>query len=477
MALSEWEMVVGLEIHAQLKTKSKLFCADPTDFGGVANEHTSPVSLGLPGALPVLNRGVLAFAVRAGLALNTKIDTSSVFSRKNYFYPDLSKGYQISQYDRPICYDGFVEFLLDDQKHRIRIERAHLEEDAGKSTHTADATLVDYNRAGIPLLEIVSGPDMRSAREAAEYARTVRAILQYADVCDGNMEEGSLRCDCNVSVRRQGETELGTKVEIKNLNSFRFIEKALDYEFQRQIDTIEMGGTIVQETRLFDSTKNKTFSMRTKEDAEDYRYFPDPDLLPVKVDEAFIEKVRAALPELPLARSERYQKEYGLSSAEADQLVADKSTADYFEGLLAGGAKAKAATSWIQSDLQRAMNEAGAEALADDFYPLKDTLSLIRMVDSGEVSLKIAKKVFVESFETKKSPSEIVKQQGLAQVSDEGAIEAVLDKILAASPDQVEEYRAGKHKVMSFFIGQVMKEMRGQANPAVVTKLLKAKLQ
>lgn len=475
MSYSDWEAVIGLEIHAQLLTESKMFSPDSTAFGGADNENVTPVSLGMPGTLPVVNAKAIEFAVRTGLALNCGIREKSVFARKNYFYPDLPKGYQISQFDEPICEKGHVEYFLDGEIRKVSIERAHLEEDAGKSIHSGDFTLINLNRAGVPLLEIVSGPDMRSAAEAAEYARTVRKILRYLEVCDGNLEEGSMRCDCNVSVRKKGDKKLGTKVELKNINSFRFVEKAVEYEIQRQIDCIETGEKILQETRLYDSTKNRTFAMRSKEEAHDYRYFPDPDLLPVKVSQALLSKVKSALPELPLARAQRFQTEFGLPAYDAFVLTAEKNLAEYFEDVAKHSGNPKAASNWIMGELLRELNEAKLEV---DKCPIPSArlAELIKMIDSKEISGKMAKDVFLEMWKTHKAPGEIVKSKGMAQITDTSAIEKIVDQVMAANAQAVADYRGGKTKLFGFFVGQVMKASKGQANPEMVNEILQKKL-
>jgi aspartyl-tRNA(Asn)/glutamyl-tRNA(Gln) amidotransferase subunit B len=476
MSYSDWEAVIGLEIHAQLLTESKMFSPDSTQFGGADNEHTHPVSLGMPGTLPVINQRAVEFSVRTGLALNCSIRQKSVFARKNYFYPDLPKGYQISQFDEPLCERGYVEYFLDDKIRRVNIERAHMEEDAGKSLHQGDFTLINLNRAGVPLLEIVSAPDMSSPAEAAEYARTVRKILRYLNVCDGNLEEGSMRCDCNVSVRKKGEKKLGTKVELKNINSFRFIEKAIEYEIQRQIDCHETGEKIVQETRLYDSTKNRTFSMRSKEEAHDYRYFPDPDLLPVEVDDAWLGKIKSDLPELPLARAQRFQGEYALPAYDAFVLTAEKNLADYFETTAKESRNAKAASNWVMGDLLRELNEAKLEVEKSPIAAAQ-LAELIQMIDSKEISGKMAKDVFLDMWKTSKAPKEIVKSKGMAQITDSSAIEKIVDDVMAANTQAVTDYRGGKTKLFGFFVGQVMKASKGQANPEMVNQVLQDKLK
>lgn len=476
MSYSDWEAVIGLEIHAQLLTESKMFSPDSTHFGGADNEHTHPISLGMPGTLPVINKKAVEYSAKTGMALNCKIRKKSVFARKNYFYPDLPKGYQISQFDEPFCEDGYVDYFLDGEMRRVGITRAHMEEDAGKSLHQGDFTLINLNRAGVPLLEIVSEPDMRTPQEAAEYARTVRKILRYLNVCDGNLEEGSMRCDCNVSVRKKGTSKFGTKVELKNINSFRFVEKALEYEIQRQIDCMETGEPIVQETRLYDSAKNRTFSMRSKEDAHDYRYFPDPDLLPVTVDDNWLAKLRAELPELPLTRAQRFQTEYQVPAYDAFVLTTEKALADYFENVAKDSKNAKAASNWIMGEMLRELNEAKLEI---DKSPIaaKDLAQLITMIDAKEISGKMAKDVFGEMWKTSKNPKDIVKASGMSQITDSSAIEKIVDDVLAQSAQAVADYRGGKTKLFGFFVGQVMKASKGQANPEMVNQILQAKLK
>jgi aspartyl-tRNA(Asn)/glutamyl-tRNA(Gln) amidotransferase subunit B len=476
MSYADWEAVIGLEIHAQLLTESKIFSPDSAAFGGADNEHIHPVSLGLPGALPVLNKKAVEYAVRTGLALNCQIREHSVFARKNYFYPDLPKGYQISQYEEPLCENGYVEFIVDGETKRVMIQRAHMEEDAGKSIHESDFTLINLNRAGVPLLEIVSAPDMRSPREAAEYAKMVRKILRFVGTCDGNLEEGSMRCDCNVSVRRKGETKLGTKVELKNINSFRFVEKALEYEIHRQIDCMETGEPIVQETRLYDSTKNRTFTMRTKEDAHDYRYFPDPDLLPLVVNADWLKGVKAALPELPLNQARRFQKDYGLPEYDALVLTEERSLAEYFEAVAKQSNNAKAASNWIMVELLRELNDA---KLSVENSPVQAVhlAELISLIDRNEISGKMAKEVFQEMWKTGRAPKAIVQEKGLSQITDTSALGRIIDEVLAANGAAVADYRAGKEKLFGFFVGQIMKASKGQASPDLVNQLLKEKLK
>lgn len=476
MLYKGYEAVIGIEVHVQLKTDSKVFCADSTEFEAADNENTSPVSVGMPGTLPVLNRKAVEYSIKTGLALNCEIRKKSVFARKNYFYPDLPKGYQISQYDLPLCENGWVTFKVDGVDKKISITRAHMEEDAGKSNHHGDYTLINYNRAGIPLLEIVSGPDMRSPAEAAEYGRTIRQIVRYLDVCDGNLEEGSLRCDCNVSVRKQGAEKFGTKVEIKNINSFRFVEKAVEYEIERQVDFLERGEKIIQETRLWDPDKNKTFSMRTKEDAQDYRYFPDPDLLPLVVTDAMIAKFRSELPELPLARAKRFMEAHGLPEYDALVLTAEKELADYYEQTTKVCNNHKASSNWIMTELLRELNQAGKEIKDSPITPVM-LGTMIGHIDSGKISGKIAKTVFAEMWSTGKDPDTVIKEKNLVQITDTGAIEKIIDDVLAANASQVAEYRGGRTKLFGFFVGAVMKASKGQANPDAVNQILQTKLK
>ncbi len=473
---NDWEPVIGLEIHAQLNTESKIFSNDSTSFGNGDNQNVSPVSLGMPGALPVVNKKVIENSIRTGLALNCQIRNKSVFSRKNYFYPDLPKGYQISQFDEPICEHGFVEFNLDGKTKRIGITRAHMEEDAGKSTHHGDYTLINLNRAGVPLLEIVSEPEIKTPAEAAEYARTVRQILRFLEVCDGNLEEGSLRCDCNVSVMKKGAKEFGTKVEIKNINSFRFVEKAIEYEISRQIEVIESGGEIFQETRLFDSTKNKTYAMRKKEQAHDYRYFPDPDLLPVVFKQEWVEEIKKSLPELPRDMAARFQSEYNIPEYDALVLTQEKELASFFEDVAKLSKNPKSASNWVMVELQRELNEQKLD-ISQSPVSSKRLAKLIELIDTKVISGKIAKTVFALLLKEDKDPDVIVKEQGLVQITDSGAIEKMVDDVIAASPNQVEQYRGGKDKLFGYFVGQIMKASKGQANPEMINKLLKEKLK
>ncbi len=476
MSFRGYEPVIGLEIHAQLKTASKMFCADSTTFDAGDNENTSPVSVGMPGTLPTVNAKAIEYSIRTGLALNCQIREKSVFSRKNYFYPDLPKGYQISQYDLPLCEHGYLEFKVDGKPTKISITRAHMEEDAGKSNHHGEYTLINYNRSGIPLLEIVSGPDIRSAAEAAEYARTVRQILRYLDVCDGNLEEGSLRCDVNVSVRKVGAEKFGTKVEIKNINSFRFVEKAIEFEIDRQIDAIEAGEKILQETRLYDPDKNRTFAMRTKEDAQDYRYFPDPDLMPVIVTSEDIEKIKKTLPELPLARINRFITKLELPEYDAEVLTAEKELADYFENVMAVSNNPKASSNWIMTELLRELKQA-EKSIVDSPISASALGELVKLIDQGTISGKIGKTVFQEMWKTGQSAEKIIKEKNLVQITDTSAIEKIIQEVLDANPSQVADYRGGRTKLFGFFVGAVMKASKGQANPETVNQILTEKLK
>lgn len=473
----EWEVVIGLEVHAQLNTASKIFCACPTAFGAAPNTQTCPVCLALPGALPVLNAAAVDKAIALGLAVNAQINRRSVFARKNYFYPDLPKGYQISQYELPIVGKGRLTIALADGREKvIGITRAHLEEDAGKSLHEAflGQTGIDLNRAGTPLLEIVSEPDMRSPAEAVAYLKKLHALLRYLDICDGNMQEGSFRCDANVSLRRSG-APFGTRAEVKNLNSFRFLEKAIEYERERQRDILENGGKIVQETRLFDANKGETRSMRSKEEANDYRYFPDPDLLPLRFDEARIGAVRAALPELPDAKRDRFMRQYGLPAYDAGILTASRAVADYYE-TVAMGVDAKMAANWVMGDLLGALNKAGLEMESCPVAAEKLRTLLQRIADQT-ISGKIAKDLFELIFAEGGEVDAIIASRGLRQITDSGAIAGLVDEILAANPQQVADYRGGKDKLLAFFVGQVMKASKGKANPDQVNALLREKLK
>jgi aspartyl-tRNA(Asn)/glutamyl-tRNA(Gln) amidotransferase subunit B len=482
MPVQDFQVVLGLEVHAQLLTRSKIFCGCSTEFGGEPNTHTCPICLGMPGVLPSLNRKVVEFAVRTGLALGCDIRPKSIWARKNYFYPDLPKGYQVSQYEAPICLGGGVTITVGGEEKRIRLTRIHMEEDAGKNVHEVSAdgsSGVDLNRAGVPLIEIVSEPDLRSIDEAVEYLKELRAILVCLGVNDGNLEEGSFRCDANVSIMRKGATEYGTRCEIKNMNSFRFLRQAIDYEVRRQVEIVEGGGKVLQETRLFDHERGETRSMRSKEEAHDYRYFPEPDLPPVLVDPELIARERSALPELPRARAARYQSALGLSAYDAGLLVAEVAVADFFDATLAaygkGAEAAKKVANWLSGDVARLANEAGVGPAAWKLTPAL-LAEVLKLVDAGTIGGPGAKQVVEEVFKTGAAPAAVVQAKGLAQLSDESAIEAAVDRVLAASAAEVERYRGGNAKLMGFFVGQVMKETKGKANPAVVNALLKKKL-
>ncbi|ASJ72219.1 Asp-tRNA(Asn)/Glu-tRNA(Gln) amidotransferase subunit GatB [Granulosicoccus antarcticus] len=475
-----WETVIGLEIHAQLATRSKIFSAASTAFGAEPNTQASAVDLGLPGVLPVVNREVVRMAVRFALATGASITKRSVFARKNYFYPDLPKGYQISQMAFPIVGEGSISVTLPDGEVKVvGLTRAHLEEDAGKSVHDLfeGNTAIDLNRAGTPLLEIVSEPDMRSATEAVAYARFMHSLVRYIEICDGNMQEGSFRCDANVSIRQKGSETLGTRTEIKNLNSFRFLERAIDFEVERQIDILESGGKITQETRLYDADRDETRSMRSKEEANDYRYFPDPDLPPLVIDDAFIESVRSTMPELPTARRARFVETLDIPAIDAQALCADRQTADYFEAVFAGQSFApRLAANWVLGELYGRMNKEDV-VLADVPVSAAGLGTLIARVDDGTLSGKLGKQVFDAMWSGEQDVDAIIEARGLKQISDTGAIEAMIDEVMAANPSQLEEYRAGKEKLLSFFVGAVMKASRGKANPAQLNQMLREKLK
>ena len=473
----QYEAVIGLEIHAQLLTDSKIFCGCSTTFGAEPNTQTCPVCIGMPGVLPVINRKAVEYVIRTGLAVNCSIAPHSRFARKNYFYPDLPKGYQISQYELPLCEHGFVEITVSGETRRIGLTRIHLEEDAGKNIHegAGNQSFVDLNRAGTPLMEIVSEPDIRSPQEAAEFVKKLRMIVRYIGVCDGNMEQGSLRCDANVSVRPAGQKELGTKAEIKNMNSFRFIEKALDYEIRRQIKVCNEGGRIIQETRLWDPQRGVTESMRSKEEAHDYRYFPDPDLMPIEVDTAWIEQIRSHIVELPDARRQRFIREYGLTAYDADLLAAERATAEWFEQAVKSGGEPKAVSNWMMGELMRLLNEENRQIDECGLKP-GQLSGLLKLMDKGVISGKIAKTVFEDMYKTGKDAEAIVSEKGLVQMSDETGIEAIIDEVLSRSPQEIERFRAGDAKLMGFFVGQVMKETKGKANPKIVNELLRRKL-
>jgi aspartyl-tRNA(Asn)/glutamyl-tRNA(Gln) amidotransferase subunit B len=478
----KYEPVIGLEVHAQLLTESKIFCGCSTQFGREPNANACPVCAGFPGVLPALNKRAVEFAIKAGLATHCEIARSSVFARKHYFYPDLPKNYQISQYELPICANGYIDIEIQGAAKRVRLTRIHMEEDAGKNIHDAhsDASLVDLNRAGVPLLEIVSEPDMQSSEEAGVYLRTLRGIVQYLGICDGNMEEGSFRCDANVSVRPQGSAALGTKIEIKNLNSFRAVESALRYEIERQTDVLSAGGKLTQETRLWDENREETRAMRSKESAHDYRYFPDPDLLPIAIDEKWIAEIGAALPELPPARKRRYMAEYALTPYDAELLTSRKDVADYFEQAVKIHGNPKTLSNWIVGDLFR---ELKARRLDEQFYitnwpvPAEGLAQLVQMIDGATISGKIAKTVFEAMLDSGQTPQQIVREKGLEQVSDAGSIEASVEQVLAANPKQVEQFLSGNEKVFGFLVGQIMKATQGKANPRKVNEILREKLK
>jgi aspartyl-tRNA(Asn)/glutamyl-tRNA(Gln) amidotransferase subunit B len=479
--MSTWETVIGLEIHAQLATASKIFSGASTAYGAEPNTQACAVDLGMPGVLPVLNREAVHMAIRFGVAINAEIDRQSVFARKNYFYPDLPKGYQISQFEHPVVGKGHISISSAEGEYKeVGITRAHLEEDAGKSIHDQfpEQSGIDLNRAGTPLLEIVSEPDMRSAKEAVAYARKIHSLVRYLEICDGNMQEGSFRCDANVSIRRSGDDKLGTRAELKNINSFRFLERAINYEVERQIEIIEDGGRVVQETRLYDSERDETRSMRSKEEANDYRYFPDPDLLPVTISDEDIARIRAALPELPEQKKRRYMDDLGLSDYNAELLTANRDTAVYFEKAYAEGDAAAAAqlVNWILGDLSGALNKAGVDIADSPIAPSMLAQLVARIVDDT-ISGKIAKQVFEAMWQGEGGADEIIEARGLRQITDSGAIETLIDEVIAANPEQVEQFRAGKEKVLGFFVGQVMKQSRGKANPGQVNQILREKLK
>ena len=475
--MRDYEVVIGLEVHAQLKTKSKIFCSCSTQFGAAPNENTCPVCTGMPGTLPVLNATAVEYAVKMAMAVDCRVNKKSIFARKNYFYPDLPMGYQISQFDLPVAEHGHIFIHTDKGEKRIGITRIHMENDAGKNIHssTDNASYVDLNRAGTPLIEIVSEPDMRSAEEAVAYLKSLRAILLYLGICDGNLEEGSFRCDANVSIRPWGQAEFGTRTELKNMNSFRNIQRAIDYEVQRQIDVIEDGEVIIQETRLFDVTKGETRSMRGKEEAHDYRYFPDPDLVPLVIEDAWMEKWRSELPELPKARLARFRDGLGLPEYDAEVLTAEKDVADYFEAAVAAYNEPKKISNWIMGEVLRELNDRGATLAACKLCPT-DLARLVKLVDDGVISGNIAKTVFKDLFETGGDPEAHVKAKGLVQISDTSAIEGYVDEVIVENPAEVERFKGGDKKLTGFFVGQVMKKSKGKANPGLVNQLLARKL-
>ncbi len=473
----KYEAVIGLEVHAQLRTKSKIFCGCSTKFGASPNTQTCPVCLGLPGVLPALNREAVNFAVMMAIATHSRIAPYCRFARKNYFYPDLPKGYQISQYELPLSTGGYLDIESDGAVKRIGLTRIHMEEDAGKSIHdgSIDASLVDLNRAGVPLIEIVSEPDIRTPEDAVSYLKKLREIVRYLEICDGNMEEGSFRCDANVSVRPAGLQELGTKAEVKNMNSFRFVQKALEYEIARQTGVVESGGKIVQETRLWDSDSGVTVSMRSKEEAHDYRYFPEPDLVPLEVSAEWQEEIKKKLPELPDGKRERFVQEYDIPEYDAQVLTASKALANFFEECVKAYRSPKAISNWIMGDLLRELKLSGAD-IDESLIRPPQLSKMIKMIDEGVISGKIAKAVFEEMYKTGKDPEAIVKDRGLVQVSDEGEIERLIAQVISENPKEVEACRAGKDKLIGFFVGQVMKLSGGKANPAKVNEMLKKQL-
>ena len=472
MSREDYEVIIGLEVHAELSTKTKIFCSCPTAFGAAPNTHTCPICMAMPGTLPVLNEKVVEYAVKAGLATNCEISRNSKNDRKNYFYPDLPKSYQISQFDKPLCEHGYVEIEINGEKKKIRLTRIHIEEDAGKLNHDdfGGGSLVDLNRAGVPLIEIVSEPDLRSAEEVEQYLRKLKSILEYIEVSDCKMQEGSLRADVNVSVRKKGETKLGTRTEMKNMNSFRSIVRAIEYEVDRQIDVIENGGKIDQETLRWDDVSGKTFPMRDKEDAQDYRYFPDPDLVAIKLSEEYIENIKNSLPELPESRKERYLQEYKLSGKDAKLITASKYLSDLFEEAVKVCNNPKAVNNWIISDISRILNETEMEPIQIPF-DAKQLGKLVVLIDKGTISSSIGKKVLVELFENPRDPEDIIKEKGWIQISDEGAIKEVVLKIIEANPQSVAEYKAGKDRALGFLVGQAMKQTKGKANPKMLNEM------
>lgn len=474
----EYEAVIGMEVHVQISTRSKLFCGCSTNFHAEPNTNVCPICLGMPGVLPVLNRAMVDASVAVGIALNCQISRWSKMDRKNYFYPDLAKNYQISQYDLPICHDGFLEIDVGGSTKRIGIRRAHMEEDTARNTHTLGKGIsgVDFNRAGVPLLEIVTEPDIASADEAFAYLTELKQILQYLEVSDCNMEEGSLRAEANISIRPQGTKTLGVKTEVKNVASFSGTQKAIEYEIARQRRVLEEGGTIVQETRGWDADRGITFSQRTKEEAHDYRYFPEPDLVPIVVDETWEQTVRTGLPELPRTRRQRFESVYSLSTYDAAVLTASRATADYFEAAIEMGSPAKQAANWIMGDLQALMADAKTDFAGLRVKP-EHLAEMIRLIDQGTISGKIAKEVLAETFASGKAPSKVVDEKGLVQISDTAELEAIASRIIEENPGPAEEFRNGKEKVLPFFVGQMMRATKGKANPAVVNEILRKKLQ
>ena len=478
MSRNDYEVVIGLEVHAELSTKTKIFCSCPTEFGAAPNTHTCPSCMAMPGTLPVLNEKVVEYAVKAGLATNCEISRDSKNDRKNYFYPDLPKAYQISQFDKPLCEHGYVEIDTEEGKKKIRLTRIHIEEDAGKLNHDefGGGSLVDLNRAGVPLIEIVSEPDIRSAFEAEQYLRKLKSILEYIEVSDCKMQEGSLRADVNVSVRKKGDSKLGTRTEMKNMNSFRSIVRAVEYEVDRQIDVIEDGGVIEQETLRWDDVSGKTFPMRDKEDAQDYRYFPDPDLVAIKLSEEYIQNIKETLPELPETRKQRYLEEYKLSEKDAKLITSSKYLSDLFEDAIKVCNNPKAVNNWIISDISRILNETEMDPIEIPF-DAKQLGKLVVLIDKGTISSSIGKKVLVELFENPRDPEEIIKEKGWIQISDESAIKEVVLKILEENPQSVADYKGGKDKALGFLVGQAMKETKGKANPQMLNKMFLEELK
>ena len=473
MSRQDYEIVMGLEVHAELSTKTKIFCSCPTEFGGEPNTHCCPICMAMPGTLPVLNEKVVEYAVKAGLATNCEISRNSKNDRKNYFYPDLPKAYQISQFDKPLCEHGYVEIEDDNgEKKKIRLTRIHIEEDAGKLNHSefGAGSLVDLNRAGVPLIEIVSEPDLRTSKEVEQYLRKIKSILEYIEVSDCKMQEGSLRADVNVSVRKKGETKFGTRTEMKNMNSFRSIVRAIEYEANRQIDLIEEGGKVEQNTLRWDDVSGRTFSMRDKEDAQDYRYFPDPDLVAIRLSEEYIQNIKDNLPELPESRKTRYMEKFGLSEKDAKLITASKYLSDLFEGAEKICKNAKAVANWILSDISRIINEKEMEADQIPFSA-EELAKTIELIEKGTISSAIAKKVIIELFENPQDPEVIIKEKGWIQISDEGAIKEVVLKVLQANPQSVADYKGGKEKALGFLVGQAMKETKGKANPGMLNKM------
>ena len=476
----KYETVIGLEVHVQIKTKTKIFCSCSTEFGSPPNENTCPICLGMPGVLPVLNKRFLESSMRACLATHCTIEPMNRFARKNYFYPDLPKGYQISQFELPLGTNGYININVDGTKKRFGLTRIHMEEDAGKLIHGENSgrpgkSYVDFNRTGVPLCEVVSEPDMRSAEEARAYLNELKSILEYTGVSDCNMEEGSLRCDANVSIRPVGQKEFGTRAELKNLNSFKFIQKAIEYEVDRQTKLLDQGDTVKQETRLYDADRNETFPMRSKEEAHDYRYFPDPDLVPIMIDEAWVEELRKTIPELPEQKRERFVKNYKIPEYDAGVLTSSKPLADYFEQCTALFPQPKTISNWMMGDLLRELKKDGRNIVDCPVLP-SALVDLLKLIESGTISGNIAKGIFEEMYQTQKSAGSIVDEKGLKQITDSSAIEKIVAEVLQANPSQVEEFKGGKEKVLGFLVGQVMKASKGKANPAMVNKLLKKKM-